>query len=94
MGQASQQSWLSKQFAPSKLLFNFLFHGVHIGIFAYGWLVNPLDPPSTWVDLTQVEASSRSQAGRSEHADLLGMAISWRRLSAFSRWNPYPSSNV
>ncbi|KAL8838379.1 MAG: hypothetical protein Q9170_002139 [Blastenia crenularia] len=37
MGQQRQQSWLSKQFAPSKLLFNILFHGFHIGLFAFGW---------------------------------------------------------
>ncbi|KAL8691699.1 MAG: hypothetical protein Q9218_003136 [Villophora microphyllina] len=37
MGQPTKQSWLRKQFAPSKLLFNFLFHGAHIGLFAFGW---------------------------------------------------------
>ncbi|KAL9029050.1 MAG: hypothetical protein Q9196_002672 [Gyalolechia fulgens] len=37
MGQQRQQSWLSKQFAPSKILFNTLFHGLHIGLFIFGW---------------------------------------------------------
>ncbi|KAL8919100.1 MAG: hypothetical protein Q9208_006984 [Pyrenodesmia sp. 3 TL-2023] len=37
MGQQRQQSWLSKQFAPSKILFNILFHGLHIFLFAFGW---------------------------------------------------------
>ncbi|KAL8738116.1 MAG: hypothetical protein Q9181_001063 [Wetmoreana brouardii] len=39
MGQPSKQSWLSKQFAPSKILFNTLFHGLHLGIFIFGWYV-------------------------------------------------------
>ncbi|KAI4092666.1 MAG: hypothetical protein LQ348_001972 [Seirophora lacunosa] len=37
MGHQRQPSWLSKQFAPSKVLFNVLFHGLHIGLFVYGW---------------------------------------------------------
>ncbi|KAL9610769.1 MAG: hypothetical protein Q9167_004552 [Letrouitia subvulpina] len=37
MAQRPQPSWWSKQFAPSKLLFNFLFHGIHIGLFIFGW---------------------------------------------------------
>ncbi|KAL8649112.1 MAG: hypothetical protein Q9210_004595 [Variospora velana] len=37
MGHQRQQSWLSKQFAPSKILFNVVFHGLHIGLFVYGW---------------------------------------------------------
>ncbi|KAL9605440.1 MAG: hypothetical protein Q9179_001352 [Wetmoreana sp. 5 TL-2023] len=37
MGQPSKQSWLSKQFAPSKILFNTIFHGLHLGIFIFGW---------------------------------------------------------
>ncbi|KAI4172004.1 MAG: hypothetical protein LQ343_003913 [Gyalolechia ehrenbergii] len=37
MGQQRQQSWLSKQFAPSKILFNSLFHGFHIFLFIFGW---------------------------------------------------------
>ncbi|KAL8729644.1 MAG: hypothetical protein Q9166_004593 [cf. Caloplaca sp. 2 TL-2023] len=37
MGVQHQQSWLSKQFAPSKIIFNILFHGLHIGLFALGW---------------------------------------------------------
>lgn len=28
---------LSEQFRGTKLLFNFLFHGLHIGLFAFGW---------------------------------------------------------
>jgi len=28
---------LKKQFAPQKLLFNFIFWGVHWGLFAFGW---------------------------------------------------------
>ncbi|KAL9009896.1 MAG: hypothetical protein Q9173_005113 [Seirophora scorigena] len=37
MGYQRQPSWLSKQVAPSKILFNILFHGLHIGLFVYGW---------------------------------------------------------
>ncbi|CAL8582899.1 hypothetical protein XPA_008540 [Xanthoria parietina] len=37
MGVQQQQSWLRKQFAPSKIIFNLLFHGLHIGLFAFGW---------------------------------------------------------
>ncbi|KAI4287696.1 MAG: hypothetical protein L6R35_003047 [Caloplaca aegaea] len=37
MGHQRQQSWLSKQFTPSKILFNVWFHGLHIGLFVYGW---------------------------------------------------------
>ncbi|KAL8940735.1 MAG: hypothetical protein Q9216_002653 [Gyalolechia sp. 2 TL-2023] len=37
MGQQPQQSWLRKQFAPSKILFNTLFHGFHIFLFIFGW---------------------------------------------------------
>ncbi|KAL8657928.1 MAG: hypothetical protein Q9226_001423 [Calogaya cf. arnoldii] len=37
MGVQQKQSWLRKQFAPSKILFNLLFHGLHIGLFAFGW---------------------------------------------------------
>ncbi|KAL8909250.1 MAG: hypothetical protein Q9171_005106 [Xanthocarpia ochracea] len=37
MGVQQKQSWLSKQFAPSKIIFNVLFHGLHIGLFAFGW---------------------------------------------------------
>ncbi|KAI4189088.1 MAG: hypothetical protein L6R41_001695 [Letrouitia leprolyta] len=37
MVQQQQQSWLRKQFAPSKILFNTLFHGLHIGLFIFGW---------------------------------------------------------
>ncbi|KAI4141411.1 MAG: hypothetical protein L6R39_005345 [Caloplaca ligustica] len=37
MGKQRQLSWWSKQFAPSKILFNIIFHGLHIGIFIYGW---------------------------------------------------------
>lgn len=39
MGVQQKQSWLSKQFAPSKIIFNILFHGLHIGLFAFGWYV-------------------------------------------------------
>ncbi|KAI4165988.1 MAG: hypothetical protein LQ342_000419 [Letrouitia transgressa] len=35
--QRPQPSWWIKQLAPSKILFNFLFHGVHIGLFVFGW---------------------------------------------------------
>ncbi|KAL8713374.1 MAG: hypothetical protein Q9220_002573 [cf. Caloplaca sp. 1 TL-2023] len=35
--QKKQQSWLRKQVEPSKLLFYFLFHGLHVGLFAFGW---------------------------------------------------------
>lgn len=41
MGHQRQQSWLSKQFAPRKILFNTLFHGLHIGLFVFGWYVHP-----------------------------------------------------
>lgn len=41
MGVQQQQSWLRKQFAPSKIIFNLLFHGLHIGLFAFGWYVHP-----------------------------------------------------
>ncbi|KAL8919017.1 MAG: hypothetical protein Q9172_005172 [Xanthocarpia lactea] len=37
MGVQQKQSWLSKQFAPSKIIFNIWFHGLHIGLFAFGW---------------------------------------------------------
>ncbi|KAI4263898.1 MAG: hypothetical protein L6R42_000968 [Xanthoria sp. 1 TBL-2021] len=37
MGVQQRQSWLRKQFAPSKIIFNLLFHGLHIGLFAFGW---------------------------------------------------------
>ncbi|KAL9042842.1 MAG: hypothetical protein Q9180_000296 [Flavoplaca navasiana] len=37
MGVHQQQSWMRKQFAPSKILFNVLFHGLHVGLFAFGW---------------------------------------------------------
>ncbi|KAI4128519.1 MAG: hypothetical protein LQ338_002689 [Usnochroma carphineum] len=37
MGQQRQHSWLRKQFAPSKIAFNILFHGLHVGLFVYGW---------------------------------------------------------
>ncbi|KAI4240641.1 MAG: hypothetical protein L6R40_005008 [Gallowayella cf. fulva] len=37
MGIQQKQSWLSKQCAPSKIIFNIVFHGLHIGLFAYGW---------------------------------------------------------
>ncbi|KAF4302555.1 hypothetical protein SLS57_002466 [Botryosphaeria dothidea] len=33
---AAQRSWRS-HFIPRKLIFYFLFHGLHIGIFAFGW---------------------------------------------------------
>ncbi|EKG18225.1 FAD-binding 8 [Macrophomina phaseolina MS6] len=33
---AAQRSWTS-HFMPRKLLFYFLFHGLHIGLFAFGW---------------------------------------------------------
>ncbi|KAL9045608.1 MAG: hypothetical protein Q9214_001374 [Letrouitia sp. 1 TL-2023] len=35
--QRPQPSWWIKQLAPSKLLFNFLFHGLHVGLFVFGW---------------------------------------------------------
>ncbi|KAI4216576.1 MAG: hypothetical protein LQ351_001065 [Letrouitia transgressa] len=35
--QRPQPSWWIKQLAPSKILFNFLFHGIHIGLFVFGW---------------------------------------------------------
>ncbi|KAL8640639.1 MAG: hypothetical protein Q9228_002466 [Teloschistes exilis] len=44
MGQPRKQSWLRKQFAPSKILFNVLFHGAHIGLFIYGWWKQAADP--------------------------------------------------
>lgn len=44
MGQQRQQSWLSKQFAPSKILFNTIFHGGHIGLFIFGWWKQATDP--------------------------------------------------
>ncbi|KAL8759161.1 MAG: hypothetical protein Q9199_000981 [Rusavskia elegans] len=37
MGVQQRQSWLRKQFAPSKIIFNLLFQGLHIGLFAFGW---------------------------------------------------------
>ncbi|KAL8870537.1 MAG: hypothetical protein Q9174_003446 [Haloplaca sp. 1 TL-2023] len=43
MGQPKKQSWLRKQFAPSKILFNLVFHGLHIALFAYGWYKQAAD---------------------------------------------------
>ncbi|KAL8809488.1 MAG: hypothetical protein Q9223_001248 [Gallowayella weberi] len=37
MGVQQKQSWLSKQFAPRKIIFYILFHGLHIALFALGW---------------------------------------------------------
>ncbi|KAI4208247.1 MAG: hypothetical protein LQ346_000127 [Caloplaca aetnensis] len=37
MSRQRQQSWLRKQLAPSKILFNTLFHGFHIFLFVFGW---------------------------------------------------------
>lgn len=54
------QSWLSKQFTARKLLFNFLFHGLHIGLFVFGWSVlrNPgAQYGSRCANPAQVEAS-------------------------------------
>lgn len=50
MGHQRQPSWLSKQFAPSKVLFNVLFHGLHIGLFVYGWYVAPIQPCGAHTD--------------------------------------------
>lgn len=51
MGQPKKQSWLRKQFAPSKILFNTLFHGAHIGLFIYGWYVLSIPAPIASADV-------------------------------------------
>ncbi|OMP82394.1 Superoxide-generating NADPH oxidase heavy chain subunit A [Diplodia seriata] len=40
---AAKQSWTS-HFIPRKLLFYFIFHGLHIGIFAFGWYKQAAEP--------------------------------------------------
>ncbi|KAI9824699.1 MAG: hypothetical protein M1826_007277 [Phylliscum demangeonii] len=37
-------AWLSGKFTPSKLIFYFLFHGLHVGLFALGWVKQAHDP--------------------------------------------------
>ncbi len=39
---------LGKQFKPSKLIFNFLFWGVHWGLFALGWYAMTFSLHSTF----------------------------------------------
>ncbi|KAL9604264.1 MAG: hypothetical protein Q9219_000662 [cf. Caloplaca sp. 3 TL-2023] len=84
MGQQRQQSWLSKQFAPSKILFNTLFHGLHIGLFIYGWWKQAGD--ARLAPLNQLTFSVWLSRGAGLALSLDGMIILLPMCKTILRW--------
>ena len=82
-----QNGWFHKELTARMILFITLFHGLHIGIFVFGWSVLLSNRIVCIADVPQVEASSRPSVSRAEYPHLLCMAFERRGPQSSCRWH-------
>lgn len=80
--------YLKRELTGRRVVFNFLFYGSHIGIFAFGWWVSfnksLLDQKKFDHFLTTagLETSCRREASITQHAQVFCLVLSRRRIGA------------